>query len=190
MGNNSTIIDTIIAKTFLKILPSWVSPNHITIFRFISVPFIIFLLTTEQYSLGLILFIISAFSDALDGALARTTNQITDWGKMMDPLADKILIGSVAVVLIPKFLSAYLALVIIFIELFIIMNAYYRKHYVGITFTAKKAGKIKMVFQSFGLSVLFLYAVVPIPVVLVLALYLLYAAVAFALVSLVVYNSI
>jgi len=189
-SNNITIIDKVIAATLLKLLPAWITPNHITIFRFLTIPFIIFLLVVEQHTIGVILFVLSASSDALDGALARTTNQITDWGKMFDPLADKLLIGSVAVVLIPKFLNPYLALVIIIIELFLILNAYYKKHYLGATIEAKKAGKVKMIFQSLGIGALFIYILAPIPALLALASYSLYASIAFALVSLIVYKSI
>jgi len=190
MNNNITIIDKIIAATFLGLLPAWITPNHITIFRFLTIPFVVFLLVIEQYAAGVVLFSVSAFSDALDGALARTTNQITDWGKMFDPLADKLLIGSVAVILIPRFLNPYLALAIITIELFLILNAYYKKHYTGITIQAKKAGKVKMILQSLGIGALFIYMIAPIAALLVFAAYSLYAAVVFALLSLIVYNSI
>src|SRR3990167_2399717 len=92
--------DKLVSKIFLKIFPSWITPNHITIFRFLTIPFIILLLVSEEYFFGVILFSVSAFSDMADGALARVTNQITEWGKMSDPLADKMLVGSVAAIII------------------------------------------------------------------------------------------
>ena len=190
MNTKPTKLDKIFAKMFLRFLPKWVTPNHITIFRFLTIPFVVLLITAEQYGFGAALFIISAFSDALDGALARTANQITDWGKMFDPLADKLLIGIVAVILIPKFLSIWIAVIIITIELIIILNAYYQKRYLNADVHSEKSGKVKMIFQSTGVSALFIYMVVPIPLLIVIAQYTLYAAILFALIQMVVYRSI
>ncbi|MFC1721184.1 CDP-alcohol phosphatidyltransferase family protein [Patescibacteria group bacterium] len=187
---NITIIDKAIAATFLKLLPKWVTPNHITIFRFLTIPFVILLMTIGSYGWGAVLFIISALSDALDGALARTTNKVTDWGKMFDPLADKLLIGTTAVILIPNFLSVWLAVVIVVIELIIILSAYYQKHYKDMHVQADKSGKAKMVFQSIGVGVLFIYVTFPIPLLLIFAQYTLYTAVFFALLQMLVYRSI
>jgi len=190
MNTKITIFDKIFAKSFLKLLPKWVTPNHITIFRFLTIPFVILLITIEQHAWGAALFTISAFSDALDGALARTTNQITDWGKMFDPLADKLLIGTVAVILIPKFLSVWLAIVIVTIELIIILSTYYQKHYQDTTIQSEKTGKAKMVFQSVGVGALFVYMALPIPIFIVIAQYTLYVAILFALIQMLVYRSI
>jgi len=189
MQPNITIIDRFLAKVFLPLLPKWVTPNHITIFRFITIPFVIGALLLEYYIVGIILFTVSAFSDALDGALARTSNQVTDWGKMFDPLADKLLIGSTAVILIPKFLSVYIAFAIIILELVIILNAYYRKHYQNITIDAHKSGKAKMIFQSIGMIALISYIFVPYAPLLIGAEYLFYTAIMFAVISVFIYNS-
>lgn len=190
MSAKITLSDKILAKTFLKLLPEWVTPNHITIARFLSIPFVVILLTGEYYKEGIVLFVVSAFTDALDGALARTTNQITDWGKMFDPLADKLLVGIVAAIVVSKFINIYLAFAIIFIELFLILNAYYKKKYQNIVVQAEITGKIKMILQSLGISLLLLYAILSIPVILTVATYTLYLAVFFALWSLIVYKSI
>ncbi len=190
MSKKITISDKILSGSFLKLLPKWVTPNHITIFRFLTIPFVILLITIEQYAWGSVLFIISAFSDALDGALARTTDQITDWGKMFDPLADKLLIGTVAVILIPKFLSVWLAVTIVTIELIIILSAYYQKHYQNVTIQSEKSGKAKMLFQSVGVGALFIYMALPIPIFIIIAQYTLYIAILFALIQMLIYRSI
>ncbi len=182
--------DKFLAFVFLRFLPSWVTPNHLTIFRFLSIPFVLLLLVGEEYILGVILFIVSAFSDALDGALARTQNKVTNWGKLFDPLADKLLIGTTAVVLIPKFLSIWLAFAIILIELIIVLGAYYKKRYQGVTVQSEKFGKVKMIFQSVGVSILFIYMIFPISMLLVTAQYILYIAVAFAFVQMLTYKSV
>ena len=73
-------IDRLLEKTILKIIPKKVTPNQVTIFRFITIPILIVLLFFENYRIGIVLFVISAFSDAVDGALARTRKKITTWG--------------------------------------------------------------------------------------------------------------
>jgi len=190
MSEKITLSDKILAKSFLNLLPKWVTPNHITIFRFLTIPFVVLLLVAEQYILGIALFIVSSFTDALDGALARTTYQVTDWGKMFDPLADKLLIGSVVAIVVSRYLSFYLALIIITIELFLILNAYYRKKYKNVIIQAELAGKIKMILQSFGIVLLLIYIILPSPILLIAAEFVLYFAIVFALWSLLVYKSI
>jgi cardiolipin synthase len=64
-------------------------PNILTIIRFLLIPFIIYFLAINQYIVGVILFIISGITDVVDGAIARKFNFITNFGKLIDPLADK-----------------------------------------------------------------------------------------------------
>ena len=65
-------------------------PNILTIIRFILIPFIFISVITNHYLIGLIIFTISAITDILDGYIARKFNYITDIGKLIDPLADKL----------------------------------------------------------------------------------------------------
>ncbi|MFA6340727.1 MAG: CDP-alcohol phosphatidyltransferase family protein, partial [Candidatus Paceibacterota bacterium] len=108
-----TLTDKIINVLFLWAFPRLVRPNYVTVFRIASIPFIVYFLCTLQYKEAFVLFLISAISDAIDGSLARTRNQITDWGIVFDPFADKLLIGIVGGILIFKFLSPLLAAIII-----------------------------------------------------------------------------
>ncbi|HEU5114247.1 MAG TPA: CDP-alcohol phosphatidyltransferase family protein, partial [Candidatus Paceibacterota bacterium] len=98
----ATPIDRLLSRTFLKLVPKSVTPNQITKFRLITIPFIGLLLGFNYYIPGAILFLFSAFSDALDGALARTERKITTWGTLYDPIADKLLIGLVSVIIVSK----------------------------------------------------------------------------------------
>ena len=65
-------------------------PNILTIMRFIFIPFIFTSVVNNDYLLALIIFTISAITDILDGYIARKYNYITDLGKLIDPLADKL----------------------------------------------------------------------------------------------------
>jgi CDP-diacylglycerol--glycerol-3-phosphate 3-phosphatidyltransferase len=183
-----TLIDKVIRFLFLGLVPKFVTPNHITVFRFVSIPFIVTLLVSGHYLSASIIFMFSALSDALDGALARTTGQITRWGILADPLADKLLVGSIAVIFVSRFLSWQLAAVIVFIELLLLSSAYYR--YKGKVVPAKTTGKIKMVFQCLGIIFLFFFVLFGGSFWLIFARIALYLAVIFALLSLLIYRSI
>ncbi|MDO8481652.1 MAG: CDP-alcohol phosphatidyltransferase family protein [bacterium] len=190
MQNQLTITDKILARTLLPFIPRSVTPNAITWFRFITIPFVVFFLVSAQYVPGLVLFFFSSFSDAVDGALARTRNQVTEWGKTNDPFADKLLIGAAVLILVSRFLSIYLAATIIVIEMFLLVGAIYRKRTQGIPIEAEVSGKVKMVLQSLGIGALLVSAIFYIPAFLIIAEYLLYLAIVFAIISLVVYKSI
>ncbi len=64
-------------------------PNILTVARFFLIPFIIYFILKEQYILAFIFLIISGLTDVLDGFIARKFNFITNFGKLIDPLADK-----------------------------------------------------------------------------------------------------
>ncbi|MBW6431829.1 CDP-alcohol phosphatidyltransferase family protein, partial [Patescibacteria group bacterium] len=87
-------IDNLIYRVFGKIIPKGIKPNHLTLLRFILIPIVFALLYSGYVVWGLIFFIITASTDFLDGTLARKRNQITDLGKIIDPIADKLLIGT------------------------------------------------------------------------------------------------
>ena len=123
----------------------------------------------------------------MDGALARTKDKITEWGKVYDPIADKVLIGTVALLIVPKYTSVYLFAIIVFLEMFLIGTAYYLKNQ-GHDISANGWGKTKMILQSFGVGFILLYALMLIPWMLTTGEYLLYASVFFALVSLITYG--
>ena len=65
-------------------------PNMLTIVRFILIPFIFGTVISRHYFVGIVIFTISAFTDILDGYIARKYNYISDIGKLIDPLADKL----------------------------------------------------------------------------------------------------
>ena len=78
-------------------------PNKLTIGRIIAVPFFIAAFLMGYYLVAFILFIAASFTDMLDGKIARRFNMVTDWGKMLDPIADKITIGAIILSLVFKY---------------------------------------------------------------------------------------
>lgn len=180
--------DRFFSSTLLPLLPKSVSPNHITIFRLLTIPVVLTLLFMGYNLAGMILFIISALSDALDGALARTRHRITKWGIVADPIADKLLIGSVALLVVWQHLGWPITLVLVSVEVVLAVSAYFR--YSGKLMPAKTVGKIKMILQSFGVGFVLLYGIIMVPVILLIGQYILYAAIVFGFLSLFVYRSI
>ena len=184
-----TLTDKILATTFLRLFPRKVMPNQITVFRFFTIPFIALLFLLEEYSIGMVLFAVSAFTDALDGAMARTRREVTEWGSTYDPLADKLLIGITAFLVLPKYFSVWLVFLIVFIEMILIGLAYYNsRHFREHKIMANWWGKSKMLCQSFGVLLVLIYIIWPVAILLVLAQWLLYLAVVLAVISLITYS--
>lgn len=183
-----TFIDRIWEKTILYFVPFSIRPNYLTMFRFLTIPVIIYFLLIEQYFPATVIFLFSAFSDTIDGAVARTRNKITTWGTLFDPLADKLLIGSVAIIVVAKYVSVVLATIIVVMELSLAASAYFR--FTGKVVPAKTVGKIKMVLECFGIFFLLFSITAGIPIFLVIGKIFLYVAVLFAFLSLFVYRSI
>lgn len=78
----------------LKTMSWWIIPNIITILRMLLVPLVVWAILQSNYTLALVLFVISGISDGVDGFLARHFHWVTRLGSLLDPLADKFLLVS------------------------------------------------------------------------------------------------
>lgn len=141
--------DRLLASTILKLIPRTITPNMVTVTRFMLTPVVLFFLLQEKYTVALLLFFITAFTDAIDGSMARTRNQITEWGIVYDPVADKLLIGSVMLIFVMRFLNIYLALTVVGLEILFLIGGYFKKRKGDVT-AANWWGKNKMILQVFG----------------------------------------
>lgn len=80
-------------RTFVdRVLPHWVTPNGISWTRIALVPAVVALTAHHRYGLALIIFLVAILLDLVDGPLARVRGQVTDFGKILDPIADKVTI--------------------------------------------------------------------------------------------------
>jgi CDP-diacylglycerol--glycerol-3-phosphate 3-phosphatidyltransferase len=179
--------DKILEKTILKLVPAGLLPNHFTVLRFLATPAVVLLMLYGKYYTGLVAFLLVALTDMIDGSLARTRNQITDWGKIYDPLADKILIGSMVFIIVLRYIDFWTAIIIIGIEIIIILVAWIRK-IKGKVVQANRWGKIKMILQVAGVTILLLAIIFNWAALLPFASGILYLAIAFAVVSLLTYG--
>ena len=99
-------------------------PNLLTITRFILIPFIYISVLSKHYLTALIIFTISAITDVLDGYIARKYNYITDIGKLIDPLADKLTQVSLLLSLaILKILPWWIFAIVFVKELVLVISA-------------------------------------------------------------------
>lgn len=105
-------------------IKSWCKhiPNALTILRFILIPFIIFYIVKDNYIEAFIFLTISGLTDVLDGIIARKFNFITNFGKLIDPLADKTTQISILVALALKDIIPMWILAIVFIKEFVMVS--------------------------------------------------------------------
>lgn len=126
-------------------------PNKLTIFRVILIPFFVaFMLvdiTNVDKWIALVIFIVASLTDLLDGKIARKYNLVTNFGKFMDPLADKLLVCSALVCLVAMArIPAWVVIVIISRE-FIISGFRLIASDNGVVIAASYFGKFKTTFQ-------------------------------------------
>ncbi|MFA4955063.1 MAG: CDP-alcohol phosphatidyltransferase family protein [Patescibacteria group bacterium] len=144
--------DRILAKSLLKLIPREIKPNHLTVLRVMLVPVILYFLWYEQWHVVVPLFLFAALTDLLDGSLARTRKQITMWGTVADPVADKLMIGSVVILFVAREVNSVFAGIIVFVELAIAVTALVRRARGGEFISANWYGKIKMLLQVIGVA--------------------------------------
>ena len=136
-------------------------PNKLTVLRVIMVPFFVFFMLTDVGGsankwIALVLFCVASLTDMLDGKIARARNLVTNFGKFMDPLADKLLVCSAMICLIPSGkLEAWFVIVIIARE-FIISGFRLVASDNGIVIAASYWGKFKTTFQMIMIVMLIL----------------------------------
>lgn len=133
-------------------------PNKLTILRVLLIPFfVIFMLTPAvpyHNYIAVAIFIIASLTDLADGKIARKYNLVTNFGKFMDPLADKLLVCSALICLVAtEQLAAWMVIVIISRE-FIISGFRLVAADNGVVIAASYWGKFKTVFQMLMIIVL------------------------------------
>ena len=99
-------------------------PNILTIIRFLLIPFIVFFIFTEQFIMAFIFFTISGITDVADGFIARKFNLITNFGKLMDPLADKLTqIATLTSLVIVNIIPLWILIIVLVKEFIMIVGA-------------------------------------------------------------------
>lgn len=130
--------------------------NKITIFRILLIPLLIILLIVEKipnrFFFALIIFLVASFSDHLDGKIARKLNQTTDFGKFLDPIADKMLVMSAFICFVELKLISSVPVIIILLREFLVTSIRLVAFNSGKVIAANIWGKIKTVSQLIAIS--------------------------------------
>jgi CDP-diacylglycerol--glycerol-3-phosphate 3-phosphatidyltransferase len=133
-------------------------PNSITMSRIVMIPLLLWILSPhflwmgahgEQEIAAAVLFILASITDGLDGYLARSRNQITTMGMLLDPIADKIMVTGALIALVayePQIIKVWIAVVIIGRE-FLVSGLRSIASTEGFTIQASDLGKLKTVLQ-------------------------------------------
>lgn len=142
-------------------------PNYITLGRIVVVPLLVVVLLTPSgetwfgingYALAIVIFLVASISDILDGQLARRRNQVSNLGKLLDPIADKLLVSAALIVLVEKHLAPSWAVVVILGREFIISGLRSVAASDGIIIQAQALGKLKMWAQCVAIVALLVAA--------------------------------
>lgn len=165
-------------------------PNKLTLFRVILIPFFVFFLLAPYFPgcgnyIAVAIFIVASLTDFLDGKIARKYNLVTNFGKFMDPLADKLLVCSALICLIAlDRIPAWVVIIIIARE-FIISGFRLVASDNGVVIAASYWGKFKTASQMIMVIVLVLN--LPGQVFTVIGTVLIYLSLALTVISLIDY---
>jgi len=138
-------------------------PNYLTLARILVVPLIVVVLLTpvadqwfgiSGYAFAIGLFLAASLTDILDGHLARRRNQVSNLGKLLDPIADKLLVSAALIVLVEKHLAPAWVVVVILGREFIVTGLRSVAAADGIVIQAQTSGKIKMWAQCVAIVAL------------------------------------
>ena len=124
-------------------------PNKLTLLRVALIPVYIWAFLTDKYILAIIIFALASITDTLDGYIARKNNLVTNFGKIMDPLADKVLVYTAFVLLIPEPVKGWMMVIILARE-FTVSGIRTIAAANGVVIAAGISGKLKTVFQMFA----------------------------------------
>lgn len=132
------------------------TPNKLTLARIIAVPFFIAAYLMGYYPAALVLFCAASITDFFDGKIARERGLVTNFGKIMDPLADKILVYSALCLFIESDIIRSWMLILILAREFIVAGMRTVAASEGRVLAAGMSGKIKTVLQMFAVIVFLL----------------------------------
>ncbi len=161
------------------------APNQITLLRLIFIPFVIITVLDGNWPWALGLLIAAGLSDALDGLVARALHQQTLLGQYLDPIADKLLLSSLFLVLsVAKKIPWKYTVLVFSRDVCIVATAVVLYATVGFRdFRPSVFGKINTVCQISAVFFVVLAQVTSLPLVLVLGRFFLYATFTFTLIS-------
>lgn len=128
-------------------------PNKLTVLRVIMIPAFIAAYLVEGFFLALVLFVVACLTDMLDGMIARKWNLVTNFGALMDPLADKLLVMAAILCFLHSRLVHVVVVIVLLAREFLVTSIRLVAAGKGIVIAADKWGKLKTVFQMIWIGV-------------------------------------
>ena len=165
-------------------------PNKLTILRTILIPFFLIFIYTDFWGkvnayISVAIFIIASLTDLLDGKIARKYNLVTNFGKFMDPLADKLLVCSALIALVDLGKLAGWIVIVIIAREFIISGFRLVASDNGVVIAASYWGKFKTTFQM--IMIILLVLDLPFKYMNIINMAVVYIALALTVISLIDY---
>ncbi len=121
------------------------TPNKLTLLRVLLIPFFVWAMYVDQTVIALVIFVVASATDALDGHLARKHNLVTNFGKFMDPIADKLLVMAALLMLFDRI--GAIAIIVMLGREFVISGFRLVASDAGVVIAAGKSGKLKTIVQ-------------------------------------------
>jgi CDP-diacylglycerol--glycerol-3-phosphate 3-phosphatidyltransferase len=135
-------------------------PNYLTIGRIAVIPIIVmtFYLDNSKFAhrIGATLFVLASITDFFDGYIARKFNLVSSFGKMLDPIADKLLVGCVILMLVKRELADEIPCLLILAREFLVAGLREFLALIRVSVPVSRLSKVKTFMQMFALSILIL----------------------------------
>jgi CDP-diacylglycerol--glycerol-3-phosphate 3-phosphatidyltransferase len=135
-------------------------PNKLTLMRVVLVPFFVWAFLVKWYVVALIIFALASITDFLDGYIARKNHLITNFGKFLDPLADKVLVVSALACFIDTGLISSVPVIIILAREFMVSALRLIAVGEGVVIPAGMSGKLKTAFTMVSILYILVYCIV------------------------------
>ena len=146
----------------MNLIPTWLTPNFLTFFRICSIPFIyalVMLYPNQHFVLvtAFLIYLTACLTDYWDGILARKIGQITNIGKLLDPIADKLLVIALLILLVSLDRAPHLPVALITLRELAISGVRSMAASRGLVIPAGQEGKIKTITQMLATGFLILH---------------------------------
>ena len=176
-------MDRLVGFAFLWAFPRWIRPNQVTVARLVLIPVILVLLHFDLSWWALGTFVAATCTDFIDGAMARTRDQITLVGTYMDPAADKLLVAAVLAWTGYRYLVVQIILAFIVLELILSAIGANILLRTGDARSSNVFGKLKMTVQTVALVMFLVSSILDLETWNRVSRYLLWLALALAVLS-------
>lgn len=135
-------------------------PNKLTILRILMTPLAVFFMLWDNPIsplFALVIFALASITDFFDGKIARSFDLVTDFGKFLDPIADKIIVISIIICMIPKGLCSPIVAVIVIFREFVVSSLRLIAASHSVVLAAGISGKVKTASQMLSVTVVLLF---------------------------------